>query len=125
MNESVRKAGAGVRVKLISVMLLICIVPLVIAVVVSSVTSFNKSLSDATYINDQKAKVVEQSYMDVINQMNEALTVAANDPYVLNYITNPGSRNEAIAAIIGFAIFSSSKIFQIYFCKKYFIYNLD
>ena len=95
MNESVRKAGAGVRVKLISVMLLICIVPLVIAVVVSSVTSFNKSLSDATYINDQKAKVVEQSYMDVINQMNEALTVAANDPYVLNYITNPGSRNEA------------------------------
>ena len=84
MNESVRKAGAGVRVKLISVMLLICIVPLVIAVVVSSVTSFNKSLSDATYINDQKAKVVEQSYMDVINQMNEALTVAANDPYVLN-----------------------------------------
>ncbi len=97
MNEkvNVKKAGAGVRVKLISVMLLICIVPLVIAVLVSSITSFNKSLNDAQALNDEKALVVEHSYMDVINPMMQALRTAAQSPYIIDYVNNPAGRNDA------------------------------
>ncbi|MBE6014836.1 MAG: methyl-accepting chemotaxis protein [Lachnospiraceae bacterium] len=87
------KGLSGVKAKLITVMILICIVPLGISLIISAITSVGKAREDAEATNIQKAKVVTQSYMDVINQQLEALKTAAASPYVIRYVQDESSRN--------------------------------
>ena len=95
MNEKAKKSASGVKTKLVSAMLLICIVPLVISVIISSTSAISKAVLDAQAVNEQKAQVVQNTYMDVINQMFEALKTSASSPYLINYVKNPGTRNDA------------------------------
>ena len=77
----------NVSTKLITVMLLVCIVPLVISIVVNYMSSMNKSLSDAQSINSQKAAVVEASFMEEVEKTMQTLRTAATSPYMVHYIT--------------------------------------
>lgn len=71
--------------ELILVMVLLCTVPLVIALVISYRSSMSKSLEDAETINAKKATVVEKSYMLEIEKMVSSLqTIASNRDLVTN-----------------------------------------
>lgn len=84
----------SVKTKLISVMLLICIVPMFVSVVVNYRSSMNKALEDAKSINKQKTIVIESSYMSSINQMVRAIETMAHSPYVIDYVmAAPEERN--------------------------------
>ncbi len=78
----------SVSTKLISVMLLVCIVPLVISIVVNYFNSMNKSLEDAKSINTQKVAVVEASFMEEVEEMMQTLSTAAASPYMTHYFAS-------------------------------------
>ena len=84
---------SGVKAKLTTMMILICIIPLAVAVAISATTSLKKSFEDAQSINAQKVKVVEQSFMDVLNQMMMALETSASSPYLVDYVQKPETRD--------------------------------
>ncbi|WP_026505799.1 methyl-accepting chemotaxis protein [Butyrivibrio sp. NC3005] len=88
-DETVKKKNAtlkGVRGKLILTTLLLCMIPLVVSVIIGNSTSISKSLVDAEALNVQKAAVIENGYMSVINKSIEALRVAACSPDVTKYM---------------------------------------
>ncbi|WP_022761620.1 methyl-accepting chemotaxis protein [Butyrivibrio sp. AD3002] len=90
----------SVKPKLISVMLLICIIPILVSVVVSYRSSMTNSLEDAESINVKKAQVIENAYMEHIEQMVSALQTAASSPYMVSYMQTPEDQrdNEAMQA---------------------------
>ncbi len=89
----------SVSTKLISVMLLICIVPLVISITVNYLNSMNKSLNDAKSINAQKAAVVEKTFMEEVERMMEALRTVASSPEIRNYIEAPPEERDEEAMV--------------------------
>ncbi|WP_408071597.1 methyl-accepting chemotaxis protein [Butyrivibrio sp. JL13D10] len=87
-EQSVEKKGffQSVKPKLICTMMLICIIPILLAIIVSYNTSMSKSLTDAESINVEKAEVIEKSYMQYLNEMIVALETAASSPIVVEYM---------------------------------------
>ncbi|WP_026526997.1 methyl-accepting chemotaxis protein [Butyrivibrio sp. VCD2006] len=76
----------SVRPKLISTMILICMVPLVIILVINYQSSMSKSLADAKDINMYKAGVVEKSYMQYIEEMVIGLETIATNPGTISFM---------------------------------------
>ncbi len=86
-NEKGAKKGLkSVKPKLICVMLLSCIIPIMVSVIVSYVSSMNKSLEDAETINIKKAQVIEEQYMGYLEEMVFSLETAASSPWLVSFM---------------------------------------
>ena len=86
-NEKGAKKGLkSVKPKLICVMLLSCIIPIMVSVIVSYVSSMNKSLEDAETINIKKAQVIEEQYMGYLEEMIFSLETAASSPWLVSFM---------------------------------------
>ena len=92
----------GVRFKLISMMLLVCAVPLVITLLISYIGSSNKAREDAEEMNVQMAELVEADFHATITKSQQAILVASESPIVYQYITAPSTNrnDEEMAAYL-------------------------
>ena len=85
----------SIKTKLIAIMVLICAIPLIIAVIISYRSSMSKALEDAEEINLQKAEVVENAFMVELEKMMLSLKTAASSPQTRDYIkASPLIRDE-------------------------------
>jgi methyl-accepting chemotaxis protein len=99
-KDTAKEKGNGkglnsVKTRLILVMMAVVVIPLVISIVVSYVSSINKGLEDAMTINDSQAKIIEESFMASIDQQLRSLQAIADSPYTIEYIKNAQTRDDA------------------------------
>mgnify|MGYP002856225587 CR=1 FL=1 len=84
----------SVQTSLILTMSILVAVPLVIAMSISYESSIKKSLQDAKDSNYLQAQIVEDAFLTSINQQMRTLEAVAENPYTIDYVKNPTSRNE-------------------------------
>ncbi len=76
----------SIRVKLIIIMILVTAVPLVVAVVVSYVSSTNKAMEDAQESLEWEAQYIESCFVNVIEANMNICKAIAGNPTVINYV---------------------------------------
>ncbi len=79
----------SIKTKLISVMLLVAIVPLIIAIIVSYVTSTKKATADAIDALDWQAWYIESSFETVVQKNLIAMQAIASAPSTKTFYINP------------------------------------
>ena len=79
----------SIKTRLISVMMLVAIVPLVIAIIVSYVTSTKKATADAVDALDWQAWYIESSFETVIQKNIIAMQAIAAAPSTKTFYINP------------------------------------
>ncbi len=76
----------SIKTKLIAVMLLITAVPLIVAIVVSYITSTNKALADAQASQQWQAKYIESTFLEAVNANLNMIKSVAGNPTVIQYV---------------------------------------
>ena len=79
----------SIKTRLISIMLLVAIVPLVIAIIVSYVTSTKKATADAIDALDWQAWYIESSFETVVQKNIVAMQAIAAAPSTRTFYVNP------------------------------------
>jgi len=85
----------SIKNKLILFMLLICGVPLLIAVAISYYTSMIKAEEDAEEMNQKQATIVEDEFITLIDQNIRAIEMVAASPSVREYLKGDEEAREA------------------------------
>ncbi len=77
-----RKGGltASIKAKLIITMLLLTAIPLMLAVVVSFITTMQNSARQAEEVNEKQLEIISGDINDLINQNMQALVTLSNSP---------------------------------------------
>ena len=77
-----RKGGltASIKAKLIITMMLLTAIPLMLAVVVSFVTTIRNSAESAEEVNEKQLEIISGDINDLINQNMQALVTLSNSP---------------------------------------------
>ncbi len=88
----------SIKTRLISIMLLVAIVPLVIAIIVSYVTSTKKATADAIDALDWQAWYIESSFESVIQKNIIAMQAIAAAPSTKTFYINPTDLTAAAKA---------------------------
>lgn len=88
----------SIKTRLISIMLLVAIVPLVIAIIVSYVTSTKKATADAIDALDWQAWYIESSFETVVQKNIVAMQAIAAAPSTKTFYVNPKDLTAAAKA---------------------------
>lgn len=84
---------SSVRTKLISVMMLICIVPLAISLVISYTNSMNQALTDAKIIGLKQVEIIDDGLSAIINQNMLILESIAHSPHTKKFMIDEQNRD--------------------------------
>ncbi len=76
----------SVKTRLIAVMIMVTAVPLIVAIIVSYVTSTNKALSDAEMSQKWQAWYVESLFDNIVNSNLNMIKSIAGNPTVIEYV---------------------------------------
>ena len=76
----------SVNTRLIAVMIMVTAVPLIVAIIVSYVTSTNKALSDAEMSQKWQAEYVESLFDNIVNSNLNMIKSIAGNPTVIGYV---------------------------------------
>ncbi|MBQ3791342.1 MAG: methyl-accepting chemotaxis protein [Lachnospiraceae bacterium] len=81
-DSNSRKGGltASIKAKLIITMMLLTAIPLMLAVVVSFVTTIRNSAESAEEVNEKQLEIISGDINDLINQNMQALVTLSNSP---------------------------------------------
>jgi methyl-accepting chemotaxis protein len=79
----------SVKTKIILVMLAVAIVPLVVAIIVSYLTSTKKALADAQDSMEWEAWYIQATLLDRMNQNMNLIMAVGQNPTILAYVTHP------------------------------------
>jgi methyl-accepting chemotaxis protein len=90
------KITDSIKTKLMVIMMAVVAVPLIIAILVSYVTSTSKSKSDALELLAAQASQVEQQYSGVLKQNVSALQAFASAHSTIEFVTNYGTENQTV-----------------------------
>ena len=88
----------SIKTRLISVMMLVAIVPLIVAIIVSYVTSTKKATADAIDALDWQAWYIESSFETVIQKNIVAMQAIAAAPSTKTFYINPNDLTAASKA---------------------------
>ncbi len=97
-NASNIKFFDSIKTRLISVMMLVAIVPLVVAIIVSYVTSTKKATADAIDALDWQAWYIESCFETVIQKNITAMQAIAAAPSTKTFYVNPNDLTAASKA---------------------------
>ena len=97
-NASNIKFFDSIKTRLISVMMLVAIVPLIVAIIVSYVTSTKKATADAIDALDWQAWYIESSFETVIQKNIVAMQAIAAAPSTKTFYINPNDLTAASKA---------------------------
>ncbi|WP_022768697.1 MULTISPECIES: methyl-accepting chemotaxis protein [unclassified Butyrivibrio] len=97
-NSSNIKFFDSIKTRLISVMMLVAIVPLIVAIIVSYVTSTKKATADAIDALDWQAWYIESSFETVIQKNITAMQAIAAAPSTKTFYINPNDLTAASKA---------------------------
>ena len=94
----------SIKTRLITIMLLICAVPLIVAVAISYVSSMEDEKDQAETLNLKEATIAKEDFISIIDQNMQVLQAMANSPYVREFLmSDEGSRdldnNERISKV--------------------------
>ncbi|SCZ77799.1 methyl-accepting chemotaxis protein [Pseudobutyrivibrio xylanivorans] len=95
-NQSGIKAKDSVKTKLICIMAMLVAVPLIVAIVISYVSSTNKAKNDALELLDTTAKYVETEYEEIIKENVDSLQMFATAPSTQNFMEYYGREGSNI-----------------------------
>ncbi len=85
----------SVKARLILLSISVCAVPLIIASVISSVSTMNRAVENAEEINNMQAALIEDDFVDVINQQIRAVQTAAHSPFTRDFLkASEGERDQ-------------------------------
>ena len=79
-------AKDSIKTKLISIMTLVAAVPLIVAIIVSYITSTNKALADAQDASEWEVWYIESSFESVYNTNMKMIESIAGNPTVINFV---------------------------------------
>ncbi len=88
-----KEKKATVRTKLITVMMLICIVPIVVSLLISYNNSMKQTLTDCETISDKQTNIIASEFKTIIGQNLRVLEAVAQSPYTIEFIKNAENRN--------------------------------
>ena len=80
----------SIKTKLIAIMIAVTAIPLLIAIIVSYVTSTNKALKDAQDSMEWEAWYIEDRFASVINTNLSVIKSLAVNPTIINFVTGEG-----------------------------------
>lgn len=86
---------SSVRTKLILIMVVLCAVPVFIAIMISYNSSMDRSLEDIETINYQKAKEVNKSYKIELNEMIVALKAVASNHELIEFMEDDSKKYDS------------------------------
>ncbi len=81
----------SIKTKLICVMAALALVPLLVAVIISSLNTMNQNRESAYSLNRAQAGIIEQNIRVVLEENVKSLQVLANAPSTVNYIMKNGN----------------------------------
>jgi methyl-accepting chemotaxis protein len=91
----------SIKTKLILVMILVTAVPLIVAVIVSYVTSSNKALADAQDSLEWQAWYIEDRFVTIVETNMNMIRSIAGNPTIINYIKGEaGIPEDAVLATL-------------------------
>ncbi len=92
-NNSEAKIGFkdSIKTKLITIMILVTAIPLIIAVIVSYITSTNKALADAQDSLEWQTWYIEDRFLAVIDTNMDVIKTIAANPTVINFVKGEGN----------------------------------
>ena len=76
----------SIKTRLIAIMVLVTAIPLIVAIVVSYITSTNKALSDAQASQQWQARYIESKLVEAINANLNMVKSVAGNPTVIEYV---------------------------------------
>ena len=76
----------SIKTRLIAVMVLVTAIPLIVAIVVSYITSTNKALTDAQASQQWQARYIESTLVEAINANLNMIKSVAGNPTVIEYV---------------------------------------
>ena len=80
----------SIKTKLIAIMIAVTAIPLLVAIIVSYVTSTNKALKDAQDSMEWEAWYIEDRFASVINTNLSVIKSLAVNPTIINFVTGEG-----------------------------------
>ena len=86
----------SIKTKLITVMLLVAAIPLIVAVIVSYITSTTKAKNDAIDVLEARGKYVEAKFSEIVSQNIIALQTFAGAPSTITYLQTYNSPDAPI-----------------------------
>ncbi len=86
----------SIKTKLITIMVAVAAIPLIVAVIVSYVTSTNKAKEDALSLLDSNAKLVESEFAGLVNENLLALETFASSPSTVVYLQAHGTEYQIV-----------------------------
>ena len=89
-----KKAATSIKTKLTVVIILIMAVPLIAAVVSSSLMSVKSNIEDVEEFNTAKSQIIEASVQTIIDQNMQSLQTFASAPSTIAYIAQKNSTND-------------------------------
>ncbi|MCR4744822.1 MAG: methyl-accepting chemotaxis protein, partial [Lachnospiraceae bacterium] len=89
-----KRAKTSVKFKLISVMMLICIVPITVSLIISYNNSMNQAINDARSLSTRQTTIVEDEFTSILKQNLHVLEAVAENPYTVAFISDTAGHNE-------------------------------
>ncbi len=80
----------SIKTKLIAVMVAVTAIPLLVAIIVSYVTSTNKALKDAQATLEWQAMYVENKFVSVVDTNMNIIKSLGTNPTIVNYVKGEG-----------------------------------
>ncbi|MCR4727931.1 MAG: HAMP domain-containing protein [Lachnospiraceae bacterium] len=80
----------SIKTKLIAIMVAVTAVPLIIAVIVSYITSTNKALKDAQDSMEWEAWYLEDRFASIVEKSMAQMNALADNPTIINFILGEG-----------------------------------
>ena len=87
------KKRGSIKTQLISTMVLLSAIPLILAIVISSVSSINMGTENQETIATEKAQVVSQGIETLISSNLSMLRTVASSDAVVQFLQNPSSES--------------------------------
>ncbi|MCR5723113.1 MAG: methyl-accepting chemotaxis protein [Lachnospiraceae bacterium] len=81
----------SIKTKLIAIMVLVTAIPLIIAIIVSYITSTNKALKDAQESEEWQAKYIEGRFASIVDKTITIIDGLAHNPTIINFVKNEGN----------------------------------
>jgi len=92
-KKSSVKFSDSIKTRLVAVMVLAAAIPLVVALIVSYISSTNKAVEDAEISLQWQAKYIESEFEGILEKNMSALQAVASSPATVMYLSGGGDEN--------------------------------